>query len=322
LKCPECASELSEGENYCGNCGYALKKIEEKTPLSTDEKAEIAEVLYKGLLRTYNSFYGEGKQKLDQMIKARINQGLSRDQAIYLIPKLSEKAVVLYKELLSIYNRVYGRAKQDLEKKISSLIKQGLIRDQAVYKLAEEEKLIEKKAERIQDIPIGNDLINLSTEELTEKSGDFYDELLRTYNNLYGSGQQKLDQMIKSLMNQGFNREKAIFKLVNQVTPMGIGPEKNVTFVSKCPKCKKEMEKGYFELYHRPGKSGSVSRKILKDLTSATYCSWSIFNPKYRQWYEKFLENFNQNDAKKILPPRKNVRGFRCPTCEIITFEY
>ncbi len=77
----------------------------------------------------------------------------------------------------------------------------------------------------------------------------------------------------------------------------------------KCPKCGEEMEEGFVFPFSPAGSHSIVwSQKEPKDI------GWMLGFPK--EW-TKLAERYILTDRKKWLR-----KGFRCPNCRLVTFEY
>ena len=114
--------------------------------------------------------------------------------------------------------------------RIDSLIKEymqsGLSRKDAILKVASEEGIEIKPGlhipptmgDALSELKKEMKKVELAKEEIkiSEKAGELYEQLLYAYTAVYGGGRQALEREIKSLMEQGFSREEAIYNLAEK----------------------------------------------------------------------------------------------------------
>jgi hypothetical protein len=158
----------------------------------------------------------------------------------------------------------------------------------------------------------------LSKDEISERAKILYDRLIGIYNIEYGIGKQILEKEIKKRVEQGISREKAVFRLaIKERINEPKETRKSLTFIMKCPNCREKMEQGYFILDSQSARGGWGMTDSI--------CFWAIEAPKYR----KSLGNLDvPEDSFMVMwggsigPSGDFLRGFRCPDCEIVAFEY
>lgn len=143
------------------------------------------------------------------------------------------KAAMSPQEVEDLYRRLlipdphtgkveYSKIDQLLKKYMQS----GLSRKEAILKMASEEELEIKPGLHIPPT-ISDALSELKKEmkkvesakeeiKISEKAGELYEQLLYAYTAVYGGGRQALEREIKSLMEQGFSREEAIYNLAEK----------------------------------------------------------------------------------------------------------
>jgi hypothetical protein len=160
----------------------------------------------------------------------------------------------------------------------------------------------------------------VSKGELSDRAKILYDRLVGIYNIKYGIGKQVLGKEIKKRVEQGISREKAVFRLaIKERLNEPKEPRKKLSLMMKCSKCEEEMERGYFLLDSLP-----LSQYAMAD----SICLWTTETPRYLK--KRFGESLDVPEdsfmviwGDSIGPKSGNVlRGFRCPHCELITFEY